>query len=51
MINLFGGMVLLTLTCLCGLVAYAKYYDCDVISNNQIQRSEQVRMNQHAKIS
>ena len=42
MINLVGGMVLLTLTCLSGLVAYAKYYDCDVLSSNQISRSEQV---------
>lgn len=42
MINLVGGVCLLTLTCLCGLVAYARYYKCDVLGNKDIQKGEQV---------
>lgn len=42
MINLVGGIFLLTLTCLAGLVAYGKYYDCDLLGNNEIQKGEQV---------
>jgi hypothetical protein len=50
MINLVGGVLLLTLTCMTGLVAYGKYYECDLLGSGQITRSEQVKnlgMNQH----
>ncbi|CAF0981987.1 unnamed protein product [Brachionus calyciflorus] len=42
MINLVGGALLLTLTCMSGLVAYAKYYDCDLLGSKKIARGEQL---------
>ena len=42
MINLVGGAFLLTLTCFCGLVAYGKYYECDILGFGIINRGEQV---------
>jgi hypothetical protein len=42
MINLIGGILILTLTCLCGLVAYGHYYDCDLLTTKKINRGEQL---------
>lgn len=42
MINLVGGILLLTFTCLTGLVAFAKYHSCDLLSSKKISRGEQV---------
>lgn len=42
MINLVGGLLLLTITCLAGLVAYGIYYDCDLLETGKITKSEQV---------
>lgn len=42
MINLVGGILLLTITCICGLVAYGKYADCDLIGSKKIDKGEQV---------
>lgn len=44
MINLIGGILLLTVTCLCGLVAFAKYHECDILSTKKISRGEQVNL-------
>lgn len=43
MVNLIGGVLLLTLTCLTGIVAYGKYYDCDLIGSKKIAKGEQVQ--------
>lgn len=42
MLNLFAGSILLTVTCLCGLVAFGTYYDCDLLGSGKITRTEQV---------
>lgn len=42
MINLVGGILLLTVTCLCGLVAYSRYYECDLLGSGRVKKSEQV---------
>ena len=43
MINLVGGILLLTVTCLSGLVAYGRYYDCDLLGSKKIDKGEQVK--------
>jgi hypothetical protein len=48
MINLVGGVLFLTLTCLTGLVAYGKYADCDLLGSGKITRSEQVKQNRQS---
>ncbi len=42
MVSLAGMCSVLTLTCLCGLLAFAFYYDCDLLSAKKITRSEQI---------
>jgi Na+/proline symporter len=39
---MFGAFLLLTLTCLSGLVAFAVYYDCDLLYTNKVQNGEQI---------
>ena len=41
MINLIGCIAILTLNCLCGVIAFA-IYQCDLIGSKQVERSEQV---------
>ncbi|RNA31814.1 sodium-coupled monocarboxylate transporter 1-like [Brachionus plicatilis] len=42
LVNLVGVFFLQTLICLCGLIAYAKYYDCDILSTGTINKGEQI---------
>ncbi len=42
MISLVGMCSVLTLTCLSGLLAFAFYYDCDLLSAKIITRTEQI---------
>ena len=42
MINLIGSVLLLILTCFCGLVAYGKYYECDILGAGIINKGEKV---------
>ena len=42
-INLPGLSALLTICGLCGFVVYAEYRDCDPLSTERIQASDQVR--------
>ena len=37
-----GGILLLTVTCLTGIVAYGRYYDCDLLGSKKISKGEQV---------
>ena len=41
-INLIGTYLILTILCLTGLIAYAVYYKCDLISNKTITRGEEL---------
>ncbi len=41
-INLIGTFSILTITCLCGFIAFAYYFDCDPKLNNKIQKYDQV---------
>ena len=41
-INLIGTFLILTITCIAGLVAYAIYYDCDLLTSNKIDKGEQI---------
>lgn len=45
MISLAGMCTVLTVVCLCGLLAFAKYYDCDILQSGKVDRAEQVRKN------
>ncbi len=45
MISMCGIVTVLTVICLCGLLAFAKYYDCDILKNGTVQRMEQVKKN------
>lgn len=40
--NLIGTFSILTITCTTGLIAYAVYYKCDLLSVNVITKGEQV---------
>lgn len=41
-INLIGTFLILTITCICGLIAYAVYYDCDLLVSKKINKGEQI---------
>ena len=41
-ISYIGFLIIFTLTCLCGILSYAKYYDCDLISSGKVAKSEQI---------
>lgn len=42
MINLLGTFSILVICCLCGFVAYANYFGCDPLLNNQISNYDQL---------
>jgi sodium-coupled monocarboxylate transporter 8/12 len=41
-INLVGTYLILTITCLAGIIAYGVYYQCDVIASNRIVKGEEL---------
>lgn len=42
MINFVGYVFVLTLTCSCGVVMFAEYHECDLLSSGQVEKSEQI---------
>ena len=41
-LNLFGTFAILCVSCFCGLIAYAYYYDCDPLLNGRIKKYDQI---------
>ena len=42
MVNMVGSMILGTINCIVGVIAYAKYYECDLLASKKVEKSEQV---------
>ena len=42
-LNLIGTFSILTITCLTGLIAYAVYHKCDLLTSKRVSKGEQVR--------
>ncbi|RNA40535.1 sodium-coupled monocarboxylate transporter 1-like [Brachionus plicatilis] len=41
-INLVGTFLILTITCISGLIAYAIYFECDLLTSGKIKKGEQI---------
>ncbi|CAF0982331.1 unnamed protein product [Brachionus calyciflorus] len=41
-INLVGTFLILTITCITGLIAFAVYFKCDILSSKQVSKGEQI---------
>ena len=41
-ISYIGLIIIISLTCLCGIVAFANYHDCDLLTTNRVEKSEQI---------
>ena len=41
-INLVATLSILTLTCMTGVIAYAVYYECDILSAGKVSKGEQI---------
>ena len=50
-INVIGSVSILLITCLTGLIAYAVYYKCDILSAKIITKGEQVYIYSFKKLT
>lgn len=41
-ISYVGFLIIFTCTCLCGVLSFAKYYDCDLLTSKQVEKPEQI---------
>ena len=41
-LNLIGTFSILSVTCVTGLIAFAYYYECDIITSKKVTKGEQV---------
>ena len=42
MVNMVFSILFCGINCIVGVIAYAKYYQCDLLASKKIEKSEQV---------